>query len=431
MKKIFSLSLFTIIFISEIFAQENMPYSRYGVGSLQPMQFQSTMGMGNLSTAFQSEWMQNPDNPASYASLAPKSAAFDAAVQMRWNTLSDGSNSARYFNMQPSYIGLGSLIHSGKKTKIGVGFSLLPYSTVAYHVSQNGSATDTPLVDKQVFGGSGNLYKFQLGTGVKYKNLYVGVQGGYMFGRLFYDSQIFFPDSAHALGTENYRVQNPGGFCWGAGLQYVIPIGKENKIIVGATYSAAVIMQTGETDMWRRFSSYGGVYESTVDTIKNIPDTSGKIKIPSKISFGIQWVQGRQWSLGAQFEQQDWSQYRNFEQQDSLRKSWKFAVGGYFCPEPLSAQIFKRTIYKFGFNYGLDPIYLRGQQFNFYSFSAGASIPIAFKAEENRPMFMFLNLNFETGSRGSTSSNLVNEGFFRFNFGITVSGNWYQHRKFD
>ena len=431
MKKIFSLFILTIIFISKIFAQENLPYSRYGVGFLQPQQFQSTMGMGNLSTAFQSEWMQNPTNPASYASLAPKSTVFDAAMQMRWNTLSDGNMSSRYFDMQPAYLGLGSMIHNGKKMKIGIGFSLLPQSKISYNISQAGSATSLPIIEKQNFGGNGNLYKFQLGSGVKYKNLYLGVQGGYMFGRIFYDAQIFYPDSAHALGAENYRLQNPGGFCWTGGLQYVIPISKENKIIIGTTYTAAANLQTHQTEVWRRFSSYGGNYEYIVDTVRYLSDTTGKIKIPAKISFGVQWIQGRQWALGAQFEQQDWSLYRNFEQHDSLKKSWKLAVGGYFTPDALSSQIFKRTIYKFGFNYGLDPIYLRGNQFNYYSFNAGASIPIAFKAEENRPMFIFIHLNFETGSHGSTTSNLVSENFFRFNFGITVSGNWYQRRKFD
>jgi hypothetical protein len=252
-----------------------------------------------------------------------------------------------------------------------------------------------------------------------------------MFGKLFNSTQIYYPDSAHTLGTEYYRQQNPGGFCWQAGFQYVIKTGKESKLIVGANYEAAVSLQLSELDVWRRFSSYGGAYEYLIDTVRFTPDTVGKMKIPAKVSFGLQWVQGRQWALGAQFEQQDWSQYRNFGQVDSLKKSWKLALGGFFSPDPLSTQVFRRAMYKFGFNYGLDPIYLRGKQFNFYSFSAGASLPITIKAEENRPMFMFVHLNFEAGSRGTTSNNLINENYFRINFGLTISGNWYQRRKFD
>ncbi len=431
MKKIFSVLLFTIIFISKIFAQENIPYSRYGIGSLQPMQFQSTMGMGNLSTAFQSDWMQNPSNPASYASLADKSMVFDAALQMRWNTLNDGSNSATFFNMQPAYLGLGTMIKSGKKLRVGLGFSLLPYSKLSYNISQKSTSTDLPLVDKYAFTGSGATYKVQMATGVKYKNLSLGIQGGYMFGRLFYDSQVYYPDSSGTLGSEYYRIQNPGGFCWQGGLQYLIPLKKENKIVLGATYIGATTLRTSESEVWRRFNSTGGSYQYLVDTVKYISDTSGNMKIPSSFSVGVQWMNGRQWAVGAEFKQQDWSLFRNFNQADSLKKSWGLAVGGYFSPDPLSTQVLRKSIYKFGFNYGLDPIYLRNKQFNYYSFSGGVSIPFTFKAEENRPMLMFLHLNFETGSHGSTSSGLVNESFFRFNFGVTISGNWYQKRKFD
>ena len=214
-------------------------------------------------------------------------------------------------------------------------------------------------------------------------------------------------------------------------MQYVLPMGKENKFVFGATYTGSVTMQTHQTELWQRFNSYNGNYQYVVDTVRYLADTVGKIKVPSKISIGVQWVQGRQWSVGAQFEQQDWSKYRNFENQDSLRKSWRIAVGGQFTPDAFSSHVFKRTIYKFGFNYGLDPIYLRGKQFNYYSFTGGASFPIPITAEGGRKMLMFFHLNFETGSHGSTTANLVNESFFRLNFGITVSGNWYDRRKFD
>ena len=429
MKKIFSLFLFSVIFISKNFAQENLPYSRYGIGFLQPMQFQSTMGMGNLGTTFQSEWMQNPANPASYASIAPKTTLFDAALQMRWNTLSDANNNTSFFDMQPAYVGLASKIKSTKKLQIGIGINLMPYSKLSYNIEQKANGLDS--AEKYAFSGSGNTYKFQIGTGVKYKNLFFGLQGGYMFGKNLNNAQIYFPDSIHSMGVEHYTYQYVGGFCWQAGLQYVVPLKKESKLIFGATYVAGNLLNTHQTEVWRRFASYQGAYGYVIDTLKNVADTTGKIKIPSAFSVGVQFVQGRQWAFGAEFSTQDWSLFRNFEHTDSLRKSWKLSVGGYFTPDPLSKQVFKRCIYKVGFNYGLDPIYLRGTQFNYYSFTGGITVPFTIKAEENRPVLVFMHLNFESGTHSSSNTNLISENFFRFNFGITVSGNWYQKRKFE
>src|SRR5436309_14383926 len=54
---------------SHLSAQENSPFSRYGLGDLYPQQNIATRGMGGVSAAYVSEQALNTVNPASYSAL--------------------------------------------------------------------------------------------------------------------------------------------------------------------------------------------------------------------------------------------------------------------------------------------------------------------------------------------------------------------------
>jgi hypothetical protein len=116
---------------------------------------------------------------------------------------------------------------------------------------------------------------------------------------------------------------------------------------------------------------------------------------------------------------------------DSLSNSNKIIVAAFFSPNPFSTNVLNRSIYKVGFNYGTDPITLQNKQFKAYGVSAGISLPFQFKAEENRPMLMLLHLNIEAGNKTNDISALPTENYFKLFAGISVSGNWFQKRKFD
>ncbi|MEY4876088.1 MAG: hypothetical protein RL708_1237 [Bacteroidota bacterium] len=427
MKKIILAVIVLVQFGSNSFAQENMPYSRYGIGTLQPSQFQSTMGMGNCATTFQNEFMQNPANPASYAALASKAVTFEAAIQGRQNILNSGNSNSKYFDLNPAHVGLAAMVKSNEKFKWGMGFNLIPFSKVAYNLQQDGNKNDTPALLKHMFQANGNFYKFQFGNGIKYKNLFVGLNIGYIFGGTKSNVIAYYPDSVYTLASVYNKSQHASGLNFQAGLQYVIKLPKDQKLVLGATFTPQSVLTSTRNEAWIRINNSGTI----VDTAKLNSDTSGKIILPSQLAFGIQWSQGRNWGVAAEFSESLWSNYRNFEQRDSFKNAWKISVGAFFTPDPLATQVLKRCIYKVGVNYGTDALYLRNKQFKAYSVSAGISMPVLYKAEEGRPMYMFVHANIESGVRSTTVSGLINENFFRFNLGATISGNWFQKRKFD
>src|SRR3982751_2650824 len=58
-----------LLFTSQLFSQENSPFSRYGLGDLYPQQNIATRGMGGVSAAYANEQALNTVNPASYGAM--------------------------------------------------------------------------------------------------------------------------------------------------------------------------------------------------------------------------------------------------------------------------------------------------------------------------------------------------------------------------
>ena len=71
------LSIFIISNCSFIVKGQNLPYSRYGLGTLFDPEFTNLRGWGGLSAAYHSPFSINFANPASYSDI--KLATLDAA----------------------------------------------------------------------------------------------------------------------------------------------------------------------------------------------------------------------------------------------------------------------------------------------------------------------------------------------------------------
>ena len=61
--------VFGLILSLNLSAQENSPFSRYGLGDLYPAQNIAARGMGGISAAYSNEQALNSVNPASYSAL--------------------------------------------------------------------------------------------------------------------------------------------------------------------------------------------------------------------------------------------------------------------------------------------------------------------------------------------------------------------------
>src|SRR5215207_1346671 len=64
-----------LLLVQQIFAQENSPYSRYGLGDLVPNTNIVNRGMGGISAGYVDILSINYNNPASYSNFQTQSLA--------------------------------------------------------------------------------------------------------------------------------------------------------------------------------------------------------------------------------------------------------------------------------------------------------------------------------------------------------------------
>src|SRR5215216_7226414 len=68
-------TVFILSFFKNVCAQENSPYSRYGIGDLVPNTNTVNRGMGGISAAYVDALSINFNNPASYSKFQTQTEA--------------------------------------------------------------------------------------------------------------------------------------------------------------------------------------------------------------------------------------------------------------------------------------------------------------------------------------------------------------------
>src|SRR3954471_21649252 len=126
-------------------AQDNSPYSRYGLGDISPSASVTTRGMGGVSAGYADVLSINFNNPASYSQfqtfLEQRSknvslgrVILDVGLDFTNRTLLQPGTTTRYTASDAyfSYLQVGMPI----KKNWGVTFGLRPYSRIDYKINR-------------------------------------------------------------------------------------------------------------------------------------------------------------------------------------------------------------------------------------------------------------------------------------------------------
>jgi hypothetical protein len=120
-----------------LFAQFNnntsSPYSRFGLGDLQPYSFGRTSAMGGASLASRNNQQINISNPASYTAVDSLAFMFEFGVRGKFANYSNDISSMNALDANFSYFAMNFQITNWMATSIG----LTPYSDVGYDVEIN------------------------------------------------------------------------------------------------------------------------------------------------------------------------------------------------------------------------------------------------------------------------------------------------------
>ena len=440
------------------YAQENSPYSRYGLGDLVPNHNVFTRGMGGVSagmadfnpysTKANGALILSNNNSINFTNPASLSAIyntiFDVGTEIDYRSLKS-TNPAKKFtsaNTYVSYLQIAFPLSTRKMLKKGItwGMSagLKPVSKINYKIEKNERLTGIDSLNT-LYEGSGGVNQAQLGTGIKFKNLSIGINGGYMFGSKDYSTKLtFINDSTYYYLSNSENKTTFGGFFINGGLQYDLALAKDIK---------------GNTTKNLRLGIYGNlqqnlnasndlvretiIYDNTgnplqLDSVYVEKNVKGKIKFPAMVAAGAVY-QDANWMVGADFEYGNWASYRFYGQTDQVQNNWTVRVGTQYYPaksNTSASKYFTFVKYRAGLYYGTDYIKTNANRPE-YGFTVGTGMSLtSLKRPNPYAGYVILNTGLEFGSRGNKQTN-VRESLVRFSIGISMNARWFQKPKYN
>src|SRR3954452_19810323 len=450
-----------LLFFSRVSAQENSPFSRYGLGDAYPQQNISTRGMGGISAAYSNEQALNTINPASYTAMryinifggskgAMVSYDFGLTVDSRNLRSTDPFGNYRSTNFIPSYLHFGVPLGAKayqKKRGAALVFGLQPATKIHYSIDH----IDKTEIDsvETLYEGNGGLNQVFIGLAKRWGNFSIGFNGGFEWGQKEISTKIILLDTIHYYKSNSASQTHFHGLFLTPGISYQIKLsetGTSNK-----TYKEGYFLRLGasgtleqklnaSTDVLRETFEYNDNNRITpVDTVYFTTDAGGKITLPMTYNAGFMIMKkyltpggdpiANKWSIGADYYAGKWNDYRFYNQPDQVEDNWIIRVGGEFVPSLLSANLWNRTAYRFGFYTGKDYINADGNGYKIKALTFGMGFNVK-KWSNYDNQSTLINTSIEFGKRGSNVNNIT-ENFFRISLGLSLSDLWFARRKYD
>ncbi len=442
MAKILSLIIVAFSLQMSVTAQENSPYSRYGLGDLAPNHNIFTRSMGGISAALESYQSLNFTNPASLANI--NNTIFDIGLDVNTRILKS-SNPANKFtsvNTFISYLQLGFPLTTPKmaKKKIfwGMSVGLRPVTKINYKIEKNERLTGIDSL-YTLYEGSGGTNQAFLSTGLRIKHFNIGISIGYMFGSKEYSTKLsFISDSITYYKSNSANETTFGGFFASGGMQYDVVLKKDEKDNVTENlrfglYGNLQQKLNAKSDIVRETIVYdpGGVH-FPIDSVFEAKDVKGKIVFPAMVGFGFCY-ENINWMYGADFEYGNWNNYRYYGQADAVKNSWVLRAGAQYYPIKTgisTKKYFRFVKYRAGLYYGSDYINVNNKRPE-YGFTIGTGMPLtSLKRISYTGEYVVLNTALEIGNRGNKQTNL-RENIVRFSIGVSMNARWFQKPKYN
>ena len=415
------------------------PYSFYGIGTLKAKGTVENRSMGGMGVYLDSIHV-NLRNPAAYVGKNIEGPYFDGEsrpvkfsvagtisdVRLKSNSGEASINSATF-----DYIALSFPIG-----KFGVGFGLLPFTSVGYKLDDINN--DGNVINR--YNGEGGVNKVFAGIGYQISDkLSLGVDFNYNFGNIQNTAiEVAYTPEGDVVQnqTREFNRSDLSGLNLNFGLSYKTMITGKLELSATATYAPESKLSSNNV---RTFSTVA--IDATTFNVFNVFNTidvdlegqnleTTELTLPSRLSFGAGIGDPKSWFVGAEYTFENTSNFSNpvFNNEIStFENASQISVGGFFIPNYNAfSGYFKRVVYRTGFNFRNTGLVLKDESINEFGISFGLGLPVG-----NRSLFSNANLGFEFGQRGTTNQNLIQENFVNFNISLSLNARWFQQKKYN
>lgn len=406
-----------LLFSVVSFAQEgtSSPYSFYGIGDVRFKGTIESRSMAGIQVEQDSIHI-NLDNPASFSNL--KLTTFTVGGTYNLTTLKNDSSSEKAKRTTFDYLAVG--LPMGK---LGVGFGLIPYSSVGYKI--NSYTTAEGDVSSRDYGNGGMNKAFFAASYKLLPNLNVGASVDYNFGTIEATNLQFV--NGISTGSRELNKADLSGVNFNFGAMYQAKLTKKLALFSSLSYRLESKLASRNTRNIATIS-YSSGYDYSVVQTEGDESFRKNLTLPSELKFGLGIGESKKWLIGAQISSAskgDLENTYNVDARVSYEKAMKYSLGGYFIPNYSAfSGYFKRVVYRAGLKYEETGLVVNSESIKDKGFSLGFGLPIT-------GSFSNVNLGFEFGQRGTTSSGLIQENYAKFSVGLSLNDRWFVKRKYD
>ncbi len=402
------------------------PYSYFGIGDSRSLGTYENQMMGGIGM-FADSIHVNLKNPAAYSKLGVQAGddfgitTYTAGVshkQLRLKSFTDQENN-KLTNLD--YLAIGFSLKKG----LGVGFGIMPFSSVGYNLVSESTNSSNAAVTNQ-FTGSGGLNRAYLSVGWEFaKDFSIGATANLNFGTLK-NERVQSVENVQ-FGTLDRRESRVNGVDFNYALNYTPTFKDKYTLFASVRLNTQGNLSSQNTQEIGSFSLTDGSGIETIDVdleARGLRRTD--LKIPTTTTLGLGFGEHRKWFLGAEYGFQGLSSFSNeFLAVENLvyQDASSLALGGFFIPDasPFSPY-WKKITYRAGLRLDKTGMLVNNVDINNFGITFGFGLPLG-------RSFSNLNLGFELGRRGTTSADLIEESYFKINVGLSLNDLWFQKRK--
>ncbi len=439
MKSFYSTKLFALLILPFMYASHTMgqnlnisPYSVYGLGDPYNMALPTTRGMGSAQVAMTRVDFYNSENPASLPFLG--NPTFDVGLQSRSVRINGAGVSGTNSLTNVNHFAMG--FPFGKR--FGLGFNLMPYSTIGYEVEENGTLPSGQSY-RATYQGNGSVNQMNLafGAGVlqdSSNSLTLGINGQYLFGHLDRFTEIFFPGDLTAFNsrtaTDLILKTTVAQFVPSGSMIYKREIKDKYWLNLAAVYTPQFkinAVDDGASVVYQ--GPFTGNPTDIIDTTSSLSDT-GEITLPMSYKLGASLNLGNKFLVNIDYRFTDWARLDILGVNQNLESVFNISGGVEFWPDYTEINnILKFSRYRIGARYGNSRITSGGDNLSEFGINLGLTIPMMKSAS-----YSGIHFGIEYGQRGAQSATL-NETFTNLSVGLTLIPSkfdrWFYKRKID
>ena len=425
-------ALIVILFMSAVVKAQvaPSPFSSLGIGQHVSPALVQNMGSGGLGIGTGSYWNLNNVNPAllvyNRGTIFSDLTIFQTGIAMESGKISNGTASDKTSGANMNYLTTGFPI---LKKKWNAAIGIMPYSVLNYNLNYTydiiGPTDSIAYIQENGKGGVNRIF-WSNGFALN-KNFSVGIKGNYLFSSTTYEISNVINDSDFGIYNVPtiYERTSHSGFLFNSGIVYQDTIRNvENKDPI--TLTVGVQFDHGGKIKAKNFKSFQkrNLSNTSVNADTLVDNVEGKLEFPQSIGFGFSIGQPAKWSLGVDYKQGKWSEFKSFGNSVNFANTTSYTIGGEFTPDAFSVDKYlKRVTFRVGGSYETTPYVINGMQVKDFGINFGMTFPVQGLSS--------LDFAIRAGKMGNVAENLIEQNYIKAYLGFTFNDRWFVRRKFN